>query len=75
MNQGPGSRTCLTDLTGRVANPFNATCEAVLTYSDDNFLPVTFIFEPIGCSDIQLAQLTVPPESPDGGASVSLFVP
>ncbi|KAJ0123522.1 hypothetical protein J7T55_011987 [Diaporthe amygdali] len=77
----PFPRVCLAEppigltaggpLSFDVQNPFNATCEAVLAYSDPNFLPTSFVFEPTTCSGVQVAQLIVPPEAPNGNATVS----
>ncbi|KAL2281213.1 hypothetical protein FJTKL_11663 [Diaporthe vaccinii] len=54
-----------------VENPFNATCVAILAYADPNFLPTSFLFEPITCLGTQTAQLIVPPESPNGDVTIS----
>lgn len=55
-----------------IDNPLNATCEGVLTYSDEGFLSQSFIFDPIFCAGIRTARLLVPIGSPNGDAQVSL---
>ncbi|KUI65051.1 hypothetical protein VM1G_11306 [Cytospora mali] len=77
----PYPRVCLEEpikllagspLLFNVDNPFNVTCEALINYSDTNFLPVSFLFEPtVTCAGVQVAWLEVPVESPDGDAQVS----
>lgn len=66
-------RLCLLTRSS-IDNPFNATCEAILVYSDVRFLPISFVFEPVDCQGKQLAQLIVPSESPDGDVLITLFV-
>ena len=54
-------------LTGpSIGNPLNSRCEATVKALDDSFGPVTFKFERARCLGLQVAQLGVPREAPNG---------
>jgi len=50
----------------RVENPHGAPCEAMLIFSNQDFLPVTFNLQPITCLGYQQAEIVVPMEAPNG---------
>ncbi|KAF7877696.1 hypothetical protein EAF04_001367 [Stromatinia cepivora] len=58
-------------ITG-VENTISGPCELTLLFSDDDFLPVTFTFEPIACSAFQEAEISTPLEVPTGPATFLL---
>ncbi|KAJ8062045.1 hypothetical protein OCU04_009825 [Sclerotinia nivalis] len=53
-----------------IENTISGPCELILLFSDDDFLPVTFAFEPIACSAFQKAEISIPPEVPIGPATL-----
>ncbi|KAF7943002.1 hypothetical protein EAE96_010948 [Botrytis aclada] len=55
-------------ITG-VENTISGPCELTLLFSDVDFLPVTFTFEPIACSAFQEAEISIPLEVPTGPAT------
>ncbi|KAJ8067021.1 hypothetical protein OCU04_004401 [Sclerotinia nivalis] len=52
-----------------IENTISGPCELILLFSNDNFLPVTFAFEPIACSAFQKAEIFIPLEVPVGPAT------
>lgn len=59
----------------RVDNPQGRPCEATLIFSDQDFLPVSFGLQPMKsqpmeCSGFQQAEISVPPEAPNGDVTV-----
>lgn len=46
----------------------------MLSYTDIDFLPTFFRFDPIDCPGSQAAELVVPQEAPNGAALVTLYV-
>ncbi|KAI0836094.1 hypothetical protein F5Y06DRAFT_109216 [Hypoxylon sp. FL0890] len=57
-------------LSARIDNPFGRRCQATLGFTDTDFFPITFDFEPRNCTGFQLAQFTIPQSSPNGDAYV-----
>ncbi|APA09331.1 hypothetical protein sscle_05g041010 [Sclerotinia sclerotiorum 1980 UF-70] len=53
-----------------IENTLSGPCELILLFSDDDFLPVTFAFEPIACSAFQKAEISIPLEVPIGPATL-----
>ena len=62
-------------IASRVENTISGPCELTLLFSDDDFLPVTFTFEPIACSAFQEAEISIPLEVPTGPATFLWFEP
>ncbi|KFY50564.1 hypothetical protein V495_00173 [Pseudogymnoascus sp. VKM F-4514 (FW-929)] len=54
-----------------VWNPIGRSCQATLSFADDNFLPVHFDTRPNTCLGAQLMELTIPNEIPNGEAFLS----
>ncbi|KFY04138.1 hypothetical protein V491_09461 [Pseudogymnoascus sp. VKM F-3775] len=54
-----------------VWNPIGRTCQATLSFADDNFLPVHFNTRPNICPGAQQMELTIPMEVPNGEAFLS----
>ncbi|KFY90215.1 hypothetical protein V498_06124 [Pseudogymnoascus sp. VKM F-4517 (FW-2822)] len=54
-----------------VWNPIGRSCQATLSFADDNFLPVHFDTRPNTCPGAQQMELTIPNEVPNGEAFLS----
>ncbi|KAI1322662.1 hypothetical protein F5Y16DRAFT_415612 [Xylariaceae sp. FL0255] len=59
-----------TNVSAIVDNNFGSQCEAVLQFSDANFLPITYHFNNITCDGLAETSFTVPPEVPNGPGCV-----
>ncbi|KAI9765388.1 MAG: hypothetical protein M1839_005510 [Geoglossum umbratile] len=57
-----------------IDNPQARPCEAIVTFSDPDFLPVRFGFQALKCPGLQQAEFAMPVEAPNGGASILWFV-
>ncbi|RDL41159.1 uncharacterized protein BP5553_01138 [Venustampulla echinocandica] len=57
-------------ITATVDNPQGRPCEAIMVFADDNFLPVTFSFEPGMCLGYQRAEIMLPSDAPNGVVTV-----
>lgn len=53
-----------------VDNPQGRPCEAMLVFSDQDFLPVSFDLQPMECLGFQQAEISVPLEAPNGDVTV-----
>ncbi|KAI3331247.1 hypothetical protein F4824DRAFT_504272 [Ustulina deusta] len=49
-------------------------CIATLSFEDDNFLPVSYSFDPLPCSGQRVNSFHVPPEAPNGDAYITWYV-
>lgn len=55
----------------RIDNPWAERCQAMLEFSDGNFLPLTWSFGTIDCPGSRFAEFVVPVGSPNGEAVIS----
>ncbi|KAF2963310.1 hypothetical protein GQX73_g10271 [Xylaria multiplex] len=60
-----------TVLSTRILNPWAKPCQAELSFTNADTLPITFNFSPVGCVGFQIADFTIPKASPNGDAFVS----
>ncbi|KAH8807072.1 hypothetical protein F5884DRAFT_751659 [Xylogone sp. PMI_703] len=57
-------------ITAAVNVPQGTPCVATLVFSNENFLPVEYVIHAADCIGYQQAQIAIPPEAPNGPASV-----
>ncbi|KAI1119352.1 hypothetical protein F5Y14DRAFT_394998 [Nemania sp. NC0429] len=60
-----------TEVSAVIEGGLERRCIAILSFENDNFLPVFYSFEPSPCSGQQVTSFHVPAEAPDGDAYVT----
>ncbi|KFZ16435.1 hypothetical protein V501_02228 [Pseudogymnoascus sp. VKM F-4519 (FW-2642)] len=56
--------------TATIDNPLGKACEATVEFANSDFLPLHFGLKRIRCDGLQLGQITIPLEAPNGDARI-----
>ncbi|KAJ9155547.1 hypothetical protein NKR23_g2117 [Pleurostoma richardsiae] len=60
----------VTVVSATIDNLLDRPCEAIVTFSDPDFLPVVYFFDSIPCTGREIASFVMPPGVPSGNASI-----